>query len=559
MANSVRKRNVSGSSRKRSKFDKDWTLPGSSNSSKSSSSGNSKPSSPKVQKSILKDRSKTHNYLESLSSDRVYGSQLPKSAHLNSQNGGPQFTFENNQPESRFTNKHWVSKKCHKPNISLISSGSGWSDYTGFLNLSILLLVLSNARVFIENLRVFGVRVDPHSWYDAIFQIHTFPNILIIVLGFASSYVAVFIEKLVVQGKISVENRNGGTVPGLQILNMLVYLVYSTGSVMINDLSPATSIPALSWVIIVELKLWSYAQTNSWYRAAWQEKSQDSIKNGNKKSRRTQSLTNLEHFAKEKESEGNQDIYEYPMNIRYRNMWFFMMLPTLCYEINFPRNEKIRIVFLLRRLVEVFILLQIMLALIQQWIVPSLEEAVVKMVEKDAVFTIEQTLRLVLPNLIIWLLGFYMVFHSFLNFLAEIFKFADREFYRDWWNAKDIISFWQLWNIPVHKWCLRHLYKPLLRSGYSKMTANLLVFTFSAIFHEYALSVPMKMLRFYAFSGMFLQVPLALISSFVFKKFGKTYSNTIVWLSLIAGQPIACLLYVFDHYNSCNTIKYYLS
>ena len=45
------------------------------------------------------------------------------------------------------------------------------------------------------------------------------------------------------------------------------------------------------------------------------------------------------------------------------------------------------------------------------------------------------------------------------------------------------------------------MYKPLLRSGYSKLTANLLVFTFSAVFHEYALSVPMKMLRFYAFRG----------------------------------------------------------
>ena len=146
-----------------------------------------------------------------------------------------------------------------------------------------------------------------------------------------------------------------------------------------------------------------------------------------------------------------------------------------------------------------------------------------------------------------------------MNFLAEICRFSDREFYRDWWNAKDILSFWGLWNIPVHKWCVRHLYKPLLRSGFSKLSANLIVFTFSAIFHEYALSVPMQMLRFYAFTGMFMQVPLAIISKFFCQRFGEQWGNCIVWLSLICGQPVACLLYVFDHHNDCNTIQYFLS
>lgn len=95
------------------------------------------------------------------------------------------------------------------------------------------------------------------------------------------------------------------------------------------------------------------------------------------------------------------------------------------------------------------------------------------------------------PNHLIWLIFFYWLFHSCLNAVAELMQFGDREFYRDWWwvaplgrgrrwgwwgphwgwglspyplhstppcprrNSESITYFWQNWNIPVHKWCLR--------------------------------------------------------------------------------------------------------
>ena len=30
-------------------------------------------------------------------------------------------------------------------------------------------------------------------------------------------------------------------------------------------------------------------------------------------------------------------------------------------------------------------------------------------------------------------------------------------------NTSVVSRFWALWNLPVHRWCVRHLYKPLLR------------------------------------------------------------------------------------------------
>jgi len=34
-----------------------------------------------------------------------------------------------------------------------------------------------------------------------------------------------------------------------------------------------------------------------------------------------------------------------------------------------------------------------------------------------------------------------------LNILAEILRFGDREFYKDWWNAKTIDEYWRKWNM----------------------------------------------------------------------------------------------------------------
>lgn len=87
----------------------------------------------------------------------------------------------------------------------------------------------------------------------------------------------------------------------------------------------------------------------------------------------------------------------------------------------------------------------------------------------------ERLLKLAIPNHILWLMGFYCFFHSYLNLTAELLGFADREFYRDWWNAESIQYFWRNWNIPVHKWAARHVFHPLVGSGVSKRKVGFLL------------------------------------------------------------------------------------
>ncbi|KAM9015772.1 LOW QUALITY PROTEIN: diacylglycerol O-acyltransferase 1 [Ara ararauna] len=234
----------------------------------------------------------------------------------------------------------------------------------------------------------------------------------------------------------------------------------------------------------------------------------------------------------------------YPDNLTYGNLYYFLLAPTLCYELNF-RSPRIRKRFLLRRLFEMLFFIQLLVGLIQQWMVPTIQNSMKPFRDMDYSRIMERLLKLAVPNHLIWLIFFYWFFHSCLNVVAELLRFGDREFYRDWWNSESVTYFWQNWNVPVHKWCLRHFYKPMLKRGASKWAAQAAVFLASAFFHEYLVSVPLKMFRLWAFMGMAAQIPLAW---FVSKFLRGHYGNAAVWLSLIIGQPIAVLMYVHDYY-----------
>jgi len=60
---------------------------------------------------------------------------------------------------------------------------------------------------------------------------------------------------------------------------------------------------------------------------------------------------------------------------------------------------------------------------------------IVPVLEQMAQLTLaESILMLVFPFMVAYLLVFYIIFECICNFMAELTRFADREFYQDWWN-----------------------------------------------------------------------------------------------------------------------------
>jgi diacylglycerol O-acyltransferase-1 len=433
----------------------------------------------------------------------------------------------------------------HSARDSLLSSASGYTNYRGILNLCVVLLVMSTGRLVLENMLKYGFLVrfdvpilfikDPTAW----------PALLAIVVS------NVFIKSaLVLEQKLEKSLYSEKTGMLCCFVNVTLSLLIPAMYMWYRETNPISSFFALAIYTVISMKLISYFQVNAFlrrqrkhtkYESSNSKDSTTKVDNNNNNNNNHETKleeTNVEHSTDEK-------IVTYPNNLNYRDIYYFIAAPTLCYEINFPRTKRIRKGFLVRRCLEIMFLLTLQFILIQQWVMPILENSKIPMRETNILKMTERLLKLAVPNHVIWLIAFYTMFHSYLNVLAELLRFGDREFYLDWWNAQTVAQFWKNWNIPVHHFCLRHIYKPLLGMGITKLQAQLIVFFVSAFFHEYLVSIPLRMFRLWSFFGMIMQIPFA---AFVQRFLHGNYGNMAVWISLIIGQPIAILMYIHDYY-----------
>lgn len=180
----------------------------------------------------------------------------------------------------------------------------------------------------------------------------------------------------------------------------------------------------------------------------------------------------------------------YPNNITMGNLCYFWWAPTLVYQPVYPRTESIRWTFVFKRLGELFCLSVCIWFLTAQYATPVLQNSLEKIDSLDLFAILERLLKLSTISLVIWLAGFFALFQSFLNALAEVMRFGDRVFYDDWWNSESLGAYWRTWNKPVYTYFRRHIYMPMIGRGWSSGTASFAVFFMSAALHEILVGVP---------------------------------------------------------------------
>jgi diacylglycerol O-acyltransferase 1 len=83
----------------------------------------------------------------------------------------------------------------------------------------------------------------------------------------------------------------------------------------------------------------------------------------------------------------------------------------------------------------------------------------------------------------------------------------------------------------------------------NKTLAGFTVFLVSALLHEMAVGVPLRMARYWAFGGMMVQLPMMFLTEYLkHRTKNEVLGNMIFWLSFcIVGQPICALLYYHDY------------
>jgi MBOAT, membrane-bound O-acyltransferase family len=236
-------------------------------------------------------------------------------------------------------------------------------------------------------------------------------------------------------------------------------------------------------------------------------------------------------------------VIAYPKNVTLDNFLYFLVAPVLVYETSYPRTERIRLGYVAWFGVQSVLCVFAQLFLLMQFCVPIFYQSRAA----DDYEILYYIMKLAIPSLSIWLLFFWGFFHCTLNTIAELLRFADRGFYQDWWNSTTLGSFWRKWNVPVHEWCLRHLYvESVTRRNVRARTASVATFIFSAIMHEYVVATGFKVQPFslsmpYMFIGMAIQLPLMNMSKHLDHS---RKGNLLMWFMLFLGQPLVSILYV---------------
>lgn len=465
---------------------------------------------------------------------RIPSKKLFRSSSMNLSHKGKKkdgtFNYPPSKPMHRLAAPSYLSVDAPKQN------------YRGFLNLLFIILVVSNFRLALNAIQQHGFVlwqiIDSFSDVKDLKQDpwEHFPYIsgLFVLIAFVNiSYV---IEVLLSRRQIP---ESIGMI--LHYVNAHAAVLFPMWMVWTHVDNPVFGGALLMHATITWMKLVSYAHANEDYRRAVREHSFDMDTH-------KAALAMVEHL-----DYADADIV-YPQNITVTNIFYFWFAPTLTYQIAFPKYPRIRWLRVLAILMRFIPLGALFYLLGAQIVSPTLDSLVKDLKANGGKYTphllAEYWLRLAVTNSYMWLLMFYLFFHLWLNLCAELTRWGDRVFYKDWWNSAEVSVYWRLWNTPVHYWLVRHVYFPCLRMKMSRISATLVVFFLSAVLHEVLVSIPFHMIRPWSFLGMLGQVPLVLSTKFLHKKFPDTvWGNIIFWVSFcIVGQPMAIMLYTVDYH-----------
>ena len=240
----------------------------------------------------------------------------------------------------------------------------------------------------------------------------------------------------------------------------------------------------------------------------------------------------------------------YPHNLTFTNHYEYIILPTLVYELEYPRSESISWRYAAEKLVAVFGIIFVMIMISQTFMYPvvmrtlAMKEAGMPLVERFKEFPWMLS-DLIFPFMMEYLLTWYLIWETILNFLAEITYFADRSFYSAWWNSVTWDEFARDWNRPVHLFLLRHVYHSSISAmKVNKHTATLITFFLSACIHELVMWCIFKKLRGYLLVLQMCQLPLVRLSRTKWMRNRQTLGNVIFWTGIFMGPTILCSLYL---------------
>jgi sterol O-acyltransferase len=237
----------------------------------------------------------------------------------------------------------------------------------------------------------------------------------------------------------------------------------------------------------------------------------------------------------------------YPRNLTWTNYVDFLFCPTLCYELEYPRTERINWTSLISKIIATFGCIFLLTIVSEEFILPVLKDASSRLNDPisrpgtaEVLLILAESISwLLFPFMLTFLLVFLVIFEYVLGAFAEITRFADRHFYTDWWNSTDWMEFSREWNVPVHSFLRRHVYGAS-RPHVGRIHATAITFLISAIGHEIVMACITKKIRGYGFVCQMLQLPIVMLQRTKWVRSRRTLNNVCFWCSMIMGLSLVC-------------------
>ncbi|XP_071534676.1 sterol O-acyltransferase 1 [Panulirus ornatus] len=232
---------------------------------------------------------------------------------------------------------------------------------------------------------------------------------------------------------------------------------------------------------------------------------------------------------------------------------YFLFAPTLVYRDEYPRNETCDWQKVINDLSQVVGCLFYTHFLFVRFCVPVFQ----KFGQESFTGTnlLVAVFSCMFPGSLVLLCGFFAILHAWLNAFAEMMHFADRMFYKDWWNSTSYARFYRTWNCVVHDWLYEYVYRDVVawqrKQGEScarlRCFPMLVVFFISSVVHEYILAFAFR---------FFYPVLLIMFGgfgvAFMFVNSKARQFNIFLWVTLIFGTGILMCLYSMEWYARIN-------
>ncbi|XP_025120527.2 diacylglycerol O-acyltransferase 1 isoform X6 [Bubalus bubalis] len=133
-----------------------------------------------------------------------------------------------------------VDSRCHRLQDSLFSSDSGFSNYRGILNWCVVMLILSNARLFLENLIKYGILVDPIQVVSLFLKDpYSWPALCLVIVANIFAVAAFQVEKRLAVGALT--EQAGLLLHGVNLATILCFP--AAVAFLLESITPAVLLP----------------------------------------------------------------------------------------------------------------------------------------------------------------------------------------------------------------------------------------------------------------------------------------------------------------------------